>query len=116
MDLPTENLSPQQHKEASCLLNRWRRIFSTGLTDLGCINLVKPFTKSAYIGARIDQGHTFLTLIKTSNSFREPTIFEIRDGLVVSELELLEFTFESSFCSTTKTRSSLTDRQCGLGR
>ena len=41
LDLPTENLSPQQHKEASCLLNRWKHIFSTGPTDLGCKDLVE---------------------------------------------------------------------------
>ena len=73
--------------------------------------LMKPFTKSAYIGAKVDQSHI---LIKTSDSFREPTILEIKDGLSVSELELLEVTFESSFCSTTKTRSYLTDRESGV--
>ena len=41
MDLPTENLSPQEHKESSCLLNRCKNIFSTGSTDLGCTNLVE---------------------------------------------------------------------------
>ena len=40
LDLPTEHLSPQEQKEASCLLNRWKHIFFTGPTDLGCTDLV----------------------------------------------------------------------------
>ena len=34
-------MSTQQHKEASCLLNTWKHIFSTGPTDLGCTNPVE---------------------------------------------------------------------------
>ena len=41
LDLLTENLSSQPHKAASCLLNRWKHIFSKGPTDLGCTDLVE---------------------------------------------------------------------------
>ena len=41
MDLTSEDLSPQQHEEASKLLNRWKHIFSKGPTDLGFTDLVE---------------------------------------------------------------------------
>ena len=41
VDLSVENLTPQQHAEASSLLDQWKHIFfSAGPTDLGFTNLV----------------------------------------------------------------------------
>ncbi|MCG8094292.1 MAG: DDE-type integrase/transposase/recombinase [Candidatus Thiodiazotropha endolucinida] len=41
VDLSAENLTPQQHTQASDLLSQWKHIFSTGPTDLGFTNLVE---------------------------------------------------------------------------
>ena len=39
--IPTDSLSDEEHQKASSFLNKWKHIFSTGLTDLGCANLVE---------------------------------------------------------------------------
>lgn len=39
--VPSENLSPDEFSQASEFLNRWKYIFSSGLTDLGCSSVVE---------------------------------------------------------------------------